>query len=66
MLYKNTNINLEQRRWHRNIFQIKEQSKTPEEKLSDMELGNLPRKEFMVMVIKMIKELDAHNEKLEE
>ena len=47
---------------------MKEQDKTPEE-LSDMEIGNLPKKEFRVMIVKMIKELrwrmDARNEKLE-
>ena len=52
----------------RNMFQMKEQDKTPEE-LSDMEIGNLPKKEFRVMIVKMIKELrwrmDARNEKLE-
>ena len=31
--------------------------KTPEEKLSEGEIGNLSNKEFKVMIIKMIKEL---------
>ena len=51
------------------MFQMKEQDKTPEEELSDMEIGNLPTKELRVMIIKMIKELrrrmDAQSEKLE-
>ena len=42
--------------WQRNIFQTKEQDKTPEE-LSEVEIGNLPEKEFRVMIIKMMKEL---------
>ena len=39
---------------------MKEQGKTPEEQLSDMEIGNLPKKEFRVMIVKMIQEL-KHN-----
>ena len=51
------------------MFQMKEQDKTPEEKLKEMETGNLPENEFRVVIIKMIKELgrrmDAQSEKLE-
>ena len=53
---------------HRNMFQIKEQNKTSEEQ-SEVEISNLPSKEFKVMIIKMLKELrrrtDEHSEKLE-
>ena len=49
------------------MFQTKEQDKTPEE-LNEMEIGDLPEKEFRVTVVKMIKELkrrtDAQSEKL--
>ena len=38
------------------MFQTKEQGKTPEE-LRGMEIGNLPEKEFRVMIVEMIKEL---------
>ena len=38
------------------MFQMKEQNKTPEEELSEVEIGNLYNKEFKVLVIKMIKE----------
>ena len=51
------------------MFQMKEQDKTLEEELSDMEIGNLPEKELRVMIIKMIKEfgrrMNAQREKLE-
>ena len=51
------------------MFQIKEQVKTPEEELSKEKIGNLPKKEFGVMIVKMIKEvgrrMNAQNEKLE-
>ena len=43
-------------RWQRNVFQMKEQDKTPEEELSEMEIGNLSEKEFRVMTVKVIKE----------
>ena len=39
------------------MSQMKEQDKTPEEELSDVEIGNLPKKELRVMIIKMLKEL---------
>ena len=39
-----------------NMFQMKEQDKTPEE-LSEMEISNLPDKEFKVMIIKMLNKL---------
>ena len=51
------------------MFQMKEQDKTPEEELSEVEIDNLPEKEFRVMIIKMIKELGrrmyAQSKKLE-
>ena len=54
----------------RNMFQMKEQDKTPEEELSQVEIGNLPKKEFRIVIIKMIQELrrrmDAQCEKLQE
>ena len=36
---------------------MKEQDITPEEKLSEVEIGNLPKKEFKVMIVKMIQDL---------
>ena len=48
-------------RRQRNMFQTKEQDKTPEEQLSEVEIGKLslelPKKEFRVMIVKMIQEL---------
>ena len=52
------------------MFQMKEQDKTPEEQLSEVEKGNLPEKEFTVMRAKMIQDLGermaAQAEKLQE
>ena len=36
---------------------MKEQDKTPEKQLNDMEIGNLPEKEFRIMIVKMIQDL---------
>lgn len=38
----------------RNMFQMKEQDKTSEKDLSEMEISHLPVKEFKVMAIKML------------
>ena len=51
------------------MFQTKEQDKTQEEELSEVETGYLPEKEFRVMIVKMMKvlerKMDAQSEKLE-
>ena len=36
---------------------MKEQDKTPEEQLSKVEIGNLPEKEFRVMIVKIMQDL---------
>ena len=36
---------------------MKEQDKTPEKQLNEVEIGNLPEKEFRVMRVKMIQDL---------
>ena len=33
------------------MSQMKEQDKTPEEQLSEVKIGNLPDKEFRVMIV---------------
>lgn len=49
-------------RRQRNIFQIKGQDKTSEEEPCIMKTGNLPDKEFKVMIIKMLTKLRRMNE----
>ena len=39
------------------MFQIKEQDKSAEKDLKEMEISNLPDKEFKVMVVKMLTSL---------
>ena len=38
----------------RALYQMKEQDKTPEKQLNEVEIGNLPEKEFRIMIAKMI------------
>ena len=36
---------------------MKEQDKTPEKQLNEVEIGNFPEKEFRIMTVKMIQDL---------
>ena len=52
------------------VFQMKGQDKTPEKQLNEVEIGNLPEKEFRIMIVKMIQDLwkrmEAKIEKMQE
>ena len=50
------------------MYQIKEQDKTPEKQLNEVEIGNLPEKEFRIMIVKndLIKRMEAKIEKMQE
>ena len=52
------------------MYQMKEQEKTPEKQLNEVEIGNLPEKEFRIMIVKMIQNLgnrtEARIEKIQE
>ena len=39
------------------MYQMKEQDETPEKQLNEVEMGNLPEKEFRIMIVKMIQDL---------
>ena len=52
-------------RQQRSMSQMKEQDKTQEEQLSDMEMDNLPGKEFRVMT-DLGKRMEAQSEKIQE
>ena len=39
---------------HKVMSQMKEQGKTPEKQLNEVEIGNLPEKEFRIMLVNMI------------
>ena len=52
------------------MYQMKEQDKTPEKQLNELEIGKLPEKEFRIMIVKMIQDLgkriEAKIEKMQE
>ena len=39
------------------MYQMKEQDKTPEKQLNEVEIGKLPEKEFRIIIVKMIQDL---------
>ena len=39
------------------MYQMKEQDKTLEKQLKEVGIGNLPEKEFRIMIVKMIQDL---------
>ena len=45
---------------------MKGQNKTPEKQLNEMEIGNLPEKEFRIMIVKMTQDLRNRMEKMHE
>ena len=48
------------------VSQMKGQGKTPEKQLNEVEIGNLPEKEFRIMIVKMIQDLRKRMEKMQE
>ena len=52
------------------MYQMKEQGKTPEKQLNEVEISNLTEKEFRIMIVKMIQDLrkrmEAKMEKMKE
>ena len=54
----------------RSMYQMKELDKTPEKQLNEVEIRNLPEKEFRIMIVKMIQDLrkrmEAKIEKIQE
>ena len=48
------------------LSQMKGQDKTPEKQLNEVEIGNLPEKEFIIMIVKMIQDLRKTMNKMQE
>ena len=48
------------------MSQMKRQDKIPEQQLNEVEIGNLPEKEFRIMIVKMIHDLGKTMEKVQE
>ena len=50
----------------RNTTQMKGQIKNTEVQINEQERGKLPGKEFRIMIVKMIKDLESKMEKMQE
>ena len=50
----------------RNTTQKKEQARNREVQINEEEIGKLPEKEFKIMIVKMIKNLENKTEKMQE
>ena len=46
----------------RNTQQVKEQKKCPPNQTKEAEIGNLPEKEFQILIVKMIQNLEIKME----
>ena len=51
---------------HRNTTQMKEQTRNTEIQINEQEIGKLLEKEFRIMIVKMIKNLENKMEKMQE
>ena len=51
---------------HRNKTQMKEQARSTEVQINKNKIGKLPGKEFRIMIVKMIKNLENKMEKMQE
>ena len=50
----------------RNTTQMKEQTRNTEVQIIEEEIGKRPEKEFRIMIVKMIKNLESKMEKMQE
>ena len=50
----------------RNTTQMKEQTRNTEVQINEEEIGKIPEKEFRIMIVKMIKNLESKMEKMQE
>ena len=48
------------------MSQMKEQDKSSEKQLNELEIGNLPEKEMRIMIAKMIQDLRMRMEKMQD
>ena len=56
----------ERERRQRYTAQMKEQTRSTEVQINEEEIGKLPEKEFRIMIVKMIKNLESKMEKIQE
>ena len=50
----------------RNTTQMKEQTRNAEVQINEEEIGKPPEREFRIMIVKMIKNLESKMEKIQE
>ena len=50
----------------RNTTPMKDQTRNTEVQINEEEIGKLPEKEFRIMIVKMIKNLESKMEKMQE
>ena len=50
----------------RNTMQMKEQTRNTQVQINEEEIGKLPKKEFRIMIVKMIQSLKNRKEKMQE
>ena len=50
----------------RNTSQMKEQTRNTEVQINEEEIGKLPEKEFRIVIVNMIKNLENKQEKMQE
>ena len=43
------------------VSQMKGQDKTPDKQLNEVQIGNLPEKEFRILIVKMIQDPEEKN-----
>ena len=62
-LWKENHIHrkIDKMKRQRAMYQMKEQDKTPEKQRNGVEIGNLPEKEFRIMIVKVIQDLRKKN-----
>ena len=53
-------------RRQRNTEQVKEQGKKPPDQTNEEEIGSIPKKEFRVMIVRMIQNLGIRMQKIQE
>ena len=46
----------------RTLYQLKEQDNNTEKKITEVEIGNIPEKEFRIMIVKMIQDIGKRME----
>ena len=54
--------NIDKMKRQRAMYQMKEQDKTPEKQRNGVEIGNLPEKEFRMMIVRMIQDIGKRME----